>query len=231
MRIPLLLLCVAAIVIAGCGTPGAPRPPSTGIPAQITDLQAVRKGDTVTLTWTSPTETTDGALIRKPGNLVVTRSTSWGAPATKLAELPLEPALTKKERGSPKDTASDSLSNILQSSPSGDFVFYSVSAFNNKGVSAGPSNQVTVPLVSTAPAPTDVKATLVPRGVALTWQTGALPSGEQRLHSQFRYRVMRRAADAAEGVKAGVVARAGDSATFVDTGIDWEKTYQYWITP
>jgi len=229
MRLPLLLLCAAATVIAGCGTPGAPRAPSLGIPAPVTDLQAVRKGDSVTLTWTNPTETTDGELVRKPGKMIVVRAQSSGAAGTTVAEVPLAPAL--KERGSAKSAATDSLANTLQSATGGDFVYYTVSALNAKGVSGGPSNQVSVPLAATLPAPQDVQATLVSRGVTLSWQTGGVPSGEQKLHAQFRYRIMRRAADAAEAVKAGEVALAGSSATFVDTGIEWEKNYQYWIVP
>jgi hypothetical protein len=229
MRLPLLLLCAAAIVVVGCGTPGAPRAPSLGIPAQVTDLQAVRKGDSVVLTWTTPTETTDGELVRKTGEMIVVRAQSAGAGGTTVAELPLEPAL--KERGGTKSTATDSLASTLQGAPSGDFVFYTVAALSYKGVSAGPSNQVAVPLVTTLPAPPDVQATLVSRGVTLSWQTGGVPSGEQKLHAQFRYRIMRRAADATEAAKVGEVPLAADSATFVDTGIEWEKNYQYWITP
>lgn len=228
MRLPLFLLCAAAVVVAGCGTPGAPRAPSLGIPAPVTDLQAVRKGDNVTLTWTSPTETTDGELIRKPGKMIVVRATVPGTDGATVAELPLKPAL--KNQGGEKSTASDSLAGLLQGASSGDFVFYTVAALSRGGVSAGPSNQVSVPLVSTLSAPQQVNVTLVPRGVALSWQTGVVPQGPQKLQAQFRYRVMRRLTGAAEAVKAGEVGLAGESAVFVDTGIEWEKTYEYWVT-
>jgi predicted phage tail protein len=167
-------------------------------------------------------------LVKKPGKMIVVRAMP-GSANTTVAELPLAPALNEPRGG--KSTATDSLAGLLQGAPVVDFVSYSVNAFSYKGVSAGASNLVSVPLVATLPAPPEVKATLVSQGVSLTWPTVGVPSGEQKLHAQFRYRVMRRTGDTAEAVKAGEVPLAGDSATFVDTGIEWEKNYQYWITP
>src|SRR5438477_5214843 len=68
----ILLLILSALT--GCGVPGAPLPPSLDIPKLVGDLKAVRKGETVTLTWTTPTETTDGALIRRAGKMRVQRA-------------------------------------------------------------------------------------------------------------------------------------------------------------
>src|SRR2546430_1011515 len=86
----------------GCGVPGAPMPPSLDIPRFVGDLKAIRKGETVTLTWTTPAETTDGELIRKPGKLLVQRALTSGHDAElqfqTISELPLEPAL-KEGRG------------------------------------------------------------------------------------------------------------------------------------
>jgi len=68
------ILIVALSALLGCGVPGAPLPPSADIPRFVGDLKAVRKGDSVTLTWTTPTETSDGELIRKPGKMLVQRA-------------------------------------------------------------------------------------------------------------------------------------------------------------
>ena len=64
----LLSITLAFLVITGCGTPGAPQPPSANIPKPVKDLKAVRKGDTVNLSWSAPEQTTDGALVSKPDN-------------------------------------------------------------------------------------------------------------------------------------------------------------------
>ena len=46
----------AALMVAGCGMPGAPMPPSLNLPDQVGDLSAVRTGGQVALTWTMPTK-------------------------------------------------------------------------------------------------------------------------------------------------------------------------------
>jgi hypothetical protein len=60
------LACVLAIAMAGCGTPGAPLPPSLNLPDRVTDLAAERAGNMVTLTWTMPRRTTDKILLKDP---------------------------------------------------------------------------------------------------------------------------------------------------------------------
>src|SRR5512146_662231 len=50
--------------LLGCGTPGVPLPPSLDLPQPVQDLRASRKGDTVTLMWTVPQETTDRTTVR-----------------------------------------------------------------------------------------------------------------------------------------------------------------------
>src|ERR1700723_2249487 len=49
---------------AGCGTPGAPQPPSLNLPQTVTDLSATRAGDRVILTWTCPKKNTDKLAIK-----------------------------------------------------------------------------------------------------------------------------------------------------------------------
>src|SRR6266567_7171981 len=96
MRASVFFLLLMAAALIGCGTPGAPLPPSMGIPKPVGDLQAVRKGDSVTLTWSAPADTTDGELIRKPGKMQLSRTISGSAAAADrqtVADVPLPPAL------------------------------------------------------------------------------------------------------------------------------------------
>src|SRR5579863_7521875 len=51
-------------LLSGCGTPGAPQPPSLNLPAPVEDLSAIRTGDHVTLTWTNPKRNTDKTLLK-----------------------------------------------------------------------------------------------------------------------------------------------------------------------
>jgi hypothetical protein len=220
------------MVLAGCGTPGAPLPPSLGIPKPVSDLEATRKGNTVTLTWSAPTDTTDGSLVRKPGKMLVSRSISNGTRGTVgvaevIAEVPLESAL--KEPEPPAPTAKDSLSNALETAS--DFAVYTVVAQSNLGKSAGQSNLASVPLVPALPAPTRLQATAVPSGVSLSWDQSLPPKNQSRLTTQYAWRVMRREQGAPAPVVVKQVDLGNESATFVDTGIEWQKHYDYWITP
>ena len=232
MRVPALLVLLALLTI-GCGTPGAPLPPSLGIPKPVGDLQAVRKGDSVTLTWSAPTETTDGALIRKPGKMQLSRTIAGDGAAGQapkvIAEVPMEPTL--KEPAPPAPTAKDSLRGLLETSSGGDFAAYNVLAQNGSGRAAGPSDQATVPLVPTLPAPARIQATAVPLGIRLSWDQSWPPQNQSRLTAQYAYRIMRREEGAKTPVMVKQVSAGNEATSLIDTGIEWQKHYDYWITP
>jgi hypothetical protein len=229
MRPAFILLCFITIGLAGCAVPGAPLPPSLGLPKPVGDLKAIRKGDAVTLTWTAPKNTTDGELIRKPGKMIVFRDALTSAPAQPVTELPLQSAL--KEARPEQMTAHDSLSNLLQPPRAFDFLVYTVVSQNNLGRSAGPSNQITVALVSTMAPPPNVQAVLGPQGVTISFPMALPTQPESKLGAQYFYRIMRRAEGSAQAVAAGQVHPASGPAAFFDADIEWEKHYEYWVTP
>src|SRR5206468_9739898 len=76
---------LAAVLMASCGSPGVPLPPSLELARPVTDLHAVRKGDQVTLTWTAPTRTTDGHNIRHFGATQICRNTEAALQACPIA--------------------------------------------------------------------------------------------------------------------------------------------------
>jgi hypothetical protein len=224
------LLILSALT--GCGVPGAPLPPSADIPRFVGDLKAVRKGDAVTLTWTTPTETSDGELIRKPGKMLVQRAVRSGPDSNlvfqTIAELPLQPTL-KEDRGD-QATATDSLTNLPRSGGS-DFAVYMVLAEGRNGKSFGLPNRVSVPLVPNLPAPQKVSATPVPTGIMVRWEpSGPVPT-TANTQTQYVYKIMRRLQGAKEPVVATQVKASDAANNFIDTGIEWEKSYQYWIVP
>lgn len=55
-----------SFLLAGCANPGPPRPPSLHIPEPVTDLAARRVGDTLELTWTTPSRSTDDLPLKGP---------------------------------------------------------------------------------------------------------------------------------------------------------------------
>jgi len=231
MRIhALLLMCLVITGLTGCGAPGAPLPPSLGIPKPVSDLKAVRKGDTVTLTWSAPEETSDGALIRKPGKMAVSRvlqaSQGGGTTPVVVAVVPLEPAL--KDQQPP--TASDSLADLLKA-PQGDFVTYYVVSRSSSGKSAGTSNQASVPMVPTPPAPQRVKGVAVAQGVSLAWDQPWPPQNQTRLSALYVYRIMRREEGSTAASMITQLNAGNQAMAFIDTGIEWQKHYDYWVIP
>lgn len=241
MRLAPIFLCLITICLTACGVPGTPLPPSLGLPKPVGDLKAERKGSAVTLTWTAPKETTDGQLLRKSGKMIVFRDALTSAPAQPVAELPLEPPLRKapalKEARTPKEarpekvTARDTLGDFLQTPRAVDFLVYTVTAQNSLAKTAGPSNQATIALVSTMAPPPDVRAALSAQGVTVSFAMSLPPQTETRVGTQYLYRIMRREEGSSQGVVAGQVRPANGPAVFFDADVEWEKHYEYWVTP
>jgi hypothetical protein len=205
-----------------------------GIPKPVGDLQAVRKGDTVTLNWSAPKETTDGELIRKPGKMQLSRTISGnGASAADrqtIADLPLSPPLKRQQEATL--VAKDSLSSVLeQTAASGDFAVYTVLTQSGSGKSAGPSNQISVALVPTPRAPQRVQATAVPLGISISWDQAWPPQNRSHLIAQYAYRIMRRIEGSNTATKVQQVTVGNEAMLFIDSNIEWEKHYEYWITP
>ena len=226
----IIFILALAATLLGCGVPGAPLPPSAEIPKFVGDLKAQRKGATVTLTWTTPTETSDGELIRKPGKMLVQRALNSGSGGDlqfqTISELPLPPTLNEG-RGD-QATAKDTLTDALRSGGA-EFAVYSVLAQGRNGKSFGLPNRVSVPLMRSLPPPKNVSAHLVSLGVMLKWEEDLPQATSSPLEIQ-QFKVMRRVQGSNEAVLVKQM-NASAYAGLVDNTIEWEKTYQYWITP
>ena len=222
-------LPLGSILLLGCGTQGAPLPPSANIPKAITDLHATRKGDTVTLTWTAPEETTDGALVTRPGKMIARRTTSDNPNASVIGELPLVPV--HKSQQARAQTFKGSLTDLLRNN-SANFATYTVEALSSSGKTAGPSNPAEVPLVPVPAPPGDLQLKVVPEGVSISWMQTWPPQNKTGLGTEYVYRIMRRQADSKQQPILVKQLNAGNAAAMViDTAMEWEKQYQYWVTP
>ena len=231
-RFHAVILILALSTLLGCGVPGAPLPPSADIPRFVGDLKAVRKGDTVTLTWTTPTETSDGELIRKPGKMLVQRALQSRANSDlvfqTVSELPLQPTL-KEGRGE-QATATDTLTNLLRSGGA-DFAVYTVLAQGRNGKSFGLPNRVSVPLVPNLPPPQKLSANPVPTGIVIRWEPSGSAPTNMNPQTQYAYKLMRRVQGTKDPVLVTQLKASDPASSFIDTGIEWEKSYQYWIVP
>ena len=224
MRVRLAIwAAVASMLCCACGTPGAPQPPSLNLAQPVTDLKAVRTGDEVELTWTVPTETTDGAKFRHRGQSRV--CTAIDQPRINQCA-----ALTTMLTPQDQATASVALRLPTDKTAPTDYVTYAVTVDNDRGRNAGLSNQVQIPTVVASTINGPPVARLTPDAVLVTANiTPRDPSIEQALElrrteeggSAHESVVVRRGLDFAESGAANVELR---DDTFV-----WEKNYQYRI--
>jgi hypothetical protein len=148
------------LALAGCGTPGAPMPPSLKLPDPVTDLAATRIGDQVALTWTMPRKSTDKLLLKESIPVRICRRAGTGP----CAPAPGELTLPANAQGSFTET----LPTSLASGPA-TLLTYFVELRNGKGRSAGMSNGAAVVAGAAPGALTGLRADLRKTGVVLMW--------------------------------------------------------------
>jgi hypothetical protein len=163
----------ASLLLSGCGTPGAPQPPSLKLPQRVTDLTAVRAGDSVLLHWTTPRKTTDHLLIEGEVKAAACRREATGncEPAGEVSVAP-------GAAGELRETLPGPLRNGEPRQ-----LDYFVELKSPKGRSAGLSNAAVV-LAGPAPgAIAGLSAEVRADGVALHWSVGQ--PGGVRLHRKL----------------------------------------------
>jgi hypothetical protein len=236
-----LSLCLLAVtLLSGCGSTGVPLPPSLELARPVRDLRAVRKGNTVYLTWSAPETTTDRHNIRHPGPTEICRTVgkTMHDCGVAVARVPFArlPATTKaavkpqpKPQPKPQLDYSDQLPANLLTEDTSSTLIYAVQVLNSYGKSAGLSNQAQVPAAPTLPPPDNFQAQLTADGVQLTWKPSAPPKDISEL--RYLYRVYRREAGASVNAVAGEVElKDANSSSLLDRGFEWEKTYDYRLT-
>ncbi|HEU5352589.1 MAG TPA: hypothetical protein VFU55_13420 [Terracidiphilus sp.] len=154
------LASVLAVLAAGCGTPGAPQPPSLRLPQRVADLAAVRTGDQVTLTWTMPQRNTDKLLLKGPVDVYICRAEA----AEPCVEAGHDQMLAPGSNASYVDALPQPLT---QGTPR--LLCYTVELKNHSGRSAGPSSAAMVLAGEAPPAIDQLNAEVHPDGVELAW--------------------------------------------------------------
>ena len=153
-------LFAALMMLSGCGTPGAPQPPSLNLPLPVANLIATRSGNQVLLTWTTPKRNTDKLPLKAMIPLHLCRQET-GLCVAVGGELAFAPGA--------EGAFTDTLPAALAAGPPRP-LHYFVELRNRNGRSAGPSNAAEV-LAGEAPAAVDGLAAEVRRdGMVLRWQ-------------------------------------------------------------
>jgi hypothetical protein len=169
------------VFLSGCGTPGAPMPPSLHLPDRVTDLAASRTGNRVSLTWTMPKKDTDKLLLESDVQVRVCRKEGSGPCDAAGGGLQLEPGA----EGAFTETLPPALANGAPR-----LLTYFVELNNRNGRSAGESNAGVV-LAGEAPAAVGgLAATVRKDGVVLRWTPNSAAAGQAgrtavRLHRKL----------------------------------------------
>jgi hypothetical protein len=252
-----VVLSALCLLLEGCAQTGPPLPPSLELPRPPSDLRANRKGNSVTLTWSQPTLTTDRRSVRYLGKTLVCRglAASLSQCGTPVGQAPPLDLTTKDAAGRIPATYTDTLpSDLQQGNPTG-FAIYSVEVLNRDGSSAGLANQVRVPLVPTWPPFENFAAQVTAQGVRISWSWPSPPARASNFRCLFR--IYRRLEDATTANKIADIAldacggpaslvplspdamtqsasqatepatNKPDSNVFLDQTFEWEKTYFY----
>lgn len=162
-RLAIVLVSLGLFGLSGCGTPGAPQPPSLKLPEPVNDLVAVRAGNSVTLRWTMPRKTTDHLPLQGP----IPVSVCWRQAAETCQLL----ARTQQSPEAKAEFAPALPPLLLAGDPRPVSLF--VELASPMGRSAGFSNPASI-LAGTAPGPVNgLTAEVRADGVALHWIGGA----------------------------------------------------------
>jgi hypothetical protein len=150
----------AGLTFTGCGTPGAPLPPSLKLPDQVTDLSATRTGNQISLTWTMPKKNTDKLLLKGNVPVRVCRKEGAGNCVPAGGQLQLAPGAD--------GVFTETLPQPLAAGAPRALTYF-VELTNHNGRSAGLSNGAVV-LAGEAPGPVAGLAAQVRKdGIALRW--------------------------------------------------------------
>ena len=214
-------LGVCALVV-GCGTPGAPQPPSLNLPDVIGDLSATRAGNQVMLTWMMPKRNTDKTPIKSevPVRICRRESDASGCDATGPDRM-AGPGKT----GTFMETLPASLSTGAPR-----LISYFVELRNNKGRSAGMSNAAVV-LAGEAPAQIEgLKAEVQKQGVVLSWTQDSESTAvrlERKSLSVTAKKEHGPLASAPEPENQNLFVEAGDQGRAIDKTVRFGQSFQY----
>ena len=239
-RLLLLALCAALLAVAaGCAAPGAPQPPSLRLPQPVENLSAVRKGNRVVLTWTPPVETTDRLPMRWPSvtrvcrvvNQFPIRQCGEAVARIKSSELVSESPASPRPLVSFEDVLPAELIAPGHAS-SEDLATYALEVVNERGHSAGLSNQARVSMAPAIAPPAPLRVSLDVQGPLLRWEMGPIPLSPGTF---CLVRIYRRTAgtggrSAAAGAAFELIfeqpCHAGWSEAR-DANFEWEQEYDY----
>ena len=233
-----LLVVFLVFLAASCGVPAEPHPPRPVIPEAVTDLAVRQRGDGGLLTFTPPAKSTEGDKLDSPPSMEILRgfapASAQSPPSGSLRVVytvpgPVLDTYLSGDRVEFQDPIPPD--EIVRHS--GQRLFYIVRGRASKRATSEDSNAVSF-VVHPAPAPIqDVRVTVTEAGVQLNWEPPESVTGGAPVTNLGSYRIFRSerlgAAGKGAALQPPVLAGVSPSPSYLDSQIEWGKTYEYTV--
>jgi hypothetical protein len=230
-------------VVAGCGAPGEPTPPSPTIPASITDLNAHQFGDGAQLTFTMPGKTIHGDRLTETPAIEVLRGLLKpdGAPdvaSFRVVET-IPGSLVSKYLVDDHAQVTDPISPEQTRTHPGTTLAYRVRTRVSRKCASPDSNVVSVRIFPVAQRVASIDAKVTETAIVLRWTAPARTSGGEPLAAApeqhvYRGEIDARTYDAAsrdisrvKWISPQTLLARTDTAAYDDTQFEFGKTYVY----
>ncbi len=227
------------LLIAGCGAPGDPVPPSPPVPVAVRDLTVHQAGDGVQLSFTLPANSISGEKLPAPPAVEILRGTpkSDGLADSKSLRIvyTIPGALVDSYRAGGQVRFTDPISPEETKSHPGGAVTYIVRTRASQKRASADSNAVTLRLFP-VPAPiTAVEARVTESAVELTWPMPDRTAAGEPMPAITGYRIYRSEihpsapASPPQDIPESQAAQLASSQTnsYRDTSIVFDHTYIY----
>lgn len=207
-----ICLALAALLCAGCGYIGDPRPPALHIPRKVTDLRVFQHAGQIIVEFTIPELTTED-LPLKLGKVELRAGPNpqadfdadvWTAQAKLLDTAGLQPGHARREYSASEWTGRE--------------VFFRVRVSSSRGRDNGWSNFAILTVIAPIEKPSGLRAEPVREGVRLAWEGPDQPSG-------LTFRVRRRAGKETAVTEVG----SASGREWIDTETHYGESYEYSI--
>jgi hypothetical protein len=230
-------------LLAGCGAPGEPVPPSPPVPTAINDLSSRQSGDGVQLTFTMPIKTIHGDRLTETPSIEILRGVQKpdGAPDPKSFRIVdnVPGSLVNNYVSDDRVQFVDHIApEETRAHPGGTLVYRVRTRVSPKRASPD-SNSVSLQVFPVPERITSVQSKLTETAVELTWTAPTHTSAGEALTAAPEYHIYRgqldpRAHDPAskdlshdKWLSPLALLRRSDTTSFRDTQFDFGKTYAY----